>query len=90
MKELYNEYLTPYWKDKIHKDEIWEGINDIPNERLWKEHKVRKEKLLDLVRKNIVERLRRCGYPYEEIMQIVSGLNSDTLTIGFARRFETY
>ena len=90
LKELYNEYLTPYWQDSIHKDEIWERINDIPNERLWEEHKIRKEKLLDLVRKNTIERLRRCGYPYEEIMQIVSGLNSDTLTIGFARRFATY
>jgi len=90
IKELYNKYLTPYWQDNIYKDEIWEGINDIPNEELWKEHRVRKEKLLEVVRKNTIDRLRRCGYPYEEIMEIVSKLNPDALTIGFARRFATY
>ena len=90
IKELYNKYLTPYWQDNIHKDEIWEEIINIPNEELWKEHKIRKEKLLEVVRKNTVDRLRRCGYPYEEIMDIVSRLNPDALTIGFARRFATY
>ena len=90
IKELYNKYLTPYWQDNIHKDEIWEEINNIPNEELWKEHKIRKEKLLEVVRKNTVDRLRRCGYPYEEIMEIVSKLNPNALTIGFARRFATY
>jgi len=90
LKGLYNEYLEPYWQDTIYKDETWEKINNIPNERLWKEHKARKEKLLRFVRKNTIERLRRCGYHYEDIMKIVSGLNSDTLTIGFARRFATY
>ena len=90
LKELYNKYLIPFWQDSMHKDEIWEKINNIPNDRLWQVHKERKEKLLQLVAKSTTERLRRSGYSYEEINEIVSKLNPDALTIGFARRFATY
>ena len=90
LKELYNKYLIPFWQDSMHKDEVWEKINNIPNEKLWQVHKERKEKLLQLVAKSTTERLRRSGYSYEEINEIVSKLNPDALTIGFARRFATY
>ena len=90
LKELYNKYLIPFWQDSMHKDEIWEKINNIPNDKLWQVHKERKEKLLQLVAKSTTERLRRSGYSYEEINEIVSKLNPDALTIGFARRFATY
>ncbi len=49
-----------------------------------------KIKLLKLVKISTTERLRRSGYSYEEINEIVSKLNPDALTIGFARRFATY
>ena len=90
LKELYNKYLIPFWQDSMHKDEIWGKINNIPNDKLWQVHKERKEKLLQLVAKSTTERLRRSGYSYEEINEIVSKLNPDALTIGFARRFATY
>ncbi len=90
IKALYNEYLTPYWQDSIYKDETWKRINDIPDEKLWKEHCVRKEKLLEFVKQSTIQRLRRCNYKYEEINEIVSALDPNALTIGFARRFATY
>ena len=90
LKELYNEYLMPYWQDNIHKNETWEKIDSIPDEKLWKEHMVRKQKLMEVVKNNITTRLRRCNYPYEEINDITSKLNPEALTIGFARRFATY
>ena len=90
LKELYNEYLMPYWQDNIYKNDTWQKINSIPDEKLWKEHMVRKEKLMRVVKENVTARLRRCGYPYEEINEITSKLNPNALTIGFARRFATY
>ncbi len=90
IKELYNKYLAPYWQDNIHVDRTWEKIRNIPNKELWDVHFDRKEKLLQLVRKNTIDRLRRNGMRYEEIMDIVSKLNPNALTIGFARRFATY
>ena len=90
LKELYNKYLIPYWQDNIYKDEVWENINNIPNQELWEIHQKRKQKLLELVKESTTNRLRRSGYSYEEINDITSKLNPNALTIGFARRFATY
>ena len=94
LKDLYNEYLTtpttPYWQDKIYLDETWKRIKNIPNEKLWGVHLERKEKLIEIIKENTTERLRRAGVSYEEIREIVSSLNSNDLIIGFARRFATY
>ncbi len=90
LKDLYNRYLIPFWQDSIHHDNVWENIKNIPNEELWNEHKKRKIKLLELVKDNTTKRLKRNGYSYDEISNIVSGLNPEALTIGFARRFATY
>ena len=90
LKELYNKYLVPYWQDNMHKDEIWEKVRNIPDNKLWEAHQDRKEKLLNLVKDSTINRLRRSGYSYEEINEIVSKLNPNALTIGFARRFATY
>ena len=90
LKELYNKYLIPYWQDNMHQDYVWEKIKNIPDDKLWSAHVERKRKLINLVKENTTERLRRSGYSYEEINEIVSNLNPDALTIGFARRFATY
>ena len=90
MKELFNKYLIPYWQDNMHKDQVWEKIRNVPDDKLWQIHNDRKMKLLRLVKDNTYERLRRSGYSYDEINEITSKLNPNALTIGFARRFATY
>ena len=90
LKELYNKYLTPFWQDSIYDDETWKQISNIPNEELWKAHVERKTKLLKLVKDNVTNRMKNAGCGYDEIKEIVSKLNPNALTIGFARRFATY
>lgn len=90
MKKLFNQYLKPYWQDNIQDDETWNDIKNIPNKELWDTHTDRKKKLCALVKSNITTRLKSSGYNYEEINEIVSKLNPNALTIGFARRFATY
>ena len=94
LKDLYNEYLTtpatPYWQDKIHLDETWKRIKNIPNDKLWGVHLERKQKLVEVIKENTIKRLRRAGVSYEEVREIVSDLNVNDLIIGFARRFATY
>lgn len=90
LKELYNKYLAPYWQDNIHLERTWDRIRNISNKELWDAHYSRKVKLMKLVRENTINRLRRNGMRYEEIMDIVSKLDPNNLTIGFARRFATY
>ena len=74
LKQLYNKYLIPYWQDKIQYDYVWEKIKNIPDEKLWEAHQARKEKLLNIVKNNVTERLRRSGYNYEDINSITSKL----------------
>ena len=90
LKKLYNKYLIPYWQDNIQHDYVWEKVKSIPDDKLWQVHQARKEKLIRLVKENTTERLRRSGCSYEDINSIISTLNANTLTIGFARRFATY
>lgn len=90
IKKLYNKYLIPYWQDSIQVDDTWKKINNIPNAELWNEHMVRKQRLLELVKQNVTANMRSNGKSYEEINEIISKLNPNALTIGFARRFATY
>ena len=90
LKKLYNEYLAPYWQDNIYKDETWNRIQDIPDEQLWENHIIRKQKLIEIIKENVTNRLRRCNYSYHDINDILCKLDPNVLTIGFARRFATY
>ena len=94
LKELYNKYLTspatPYWQDKIYLDETWKRIKNIPDNELWNAHLERKEKLIQIIKDNTTNRLRRAGVSYDEIKEMISGISSNDLIIGFARRFATY
>lgn len=94
LKELYNEYLStatnPYWQDKLYIDDTWKRIQNIPNNKLWDAHLERKRKLIELIKDNTTNRLRRSGVGYEEIREITSKINENDLIIGFARRFATY
>ena len=90
MKKLFNQYLKPYWQDSIQDNSTWENIRNMPNKELWDTHVDRKKKLCALVKNNVTNRLKSSGYNYEEINEIVSKLNPNALTIGFARRFASY
>ena len=59
IKELYNQYLDPYWQDRIYSDDTWKKIEKIPDQELWKAHQARKVKLLKLVKDNVTTRLKR-------------------------------
>ena len=62
LKKLYNQYLIPYWQDKIYDNEVWKKIAEIPDKELWQAHQARKEKVLAIVKENTINRLRRSGY----------------------------
>ena len=79
IKDLYNEYLRPYWQDNIQDDEIWKDIYKIPNDKLWEIHMSRKEKVLKIVKESTTNRLRKANYSYEEIDKIVGGLDPNIL-----------
>ncbi len=90
LKRLYNKYFPAYWQDNIQDDSIWENVNKIPDKELWNEHLKRKEKLINIIKKNVTDRLISSGYGYDKVSEVTNNLNPKALTIGFARRFATY
>ncbi len=50
----------------------------------------RKQKLINVIKQNLINRLRREGVSYDAIGEALANLHPDTLMIGFARRFATY
>ncbi len=90
LKELYNAYMRPFWQESTFDADVWNDIDNIPDQALWDAHMVQKKKLVNLVRKNIKAQKMRNGASADEISEIDRMLNPNALTIGFARRFATY
>lgn len=89
-KYLYNKYLSPNWQEKLYEKEIWERIDTIPDAEFWKTHCVLKTKMIGFVRDRLKEQRIANGESVESVREVDSLLDSNALTIGFARRFATY
>ncbi|MFA6584163.1 MAG: alpha-glucan family phosphorylase [Elusimicrobiaceae bacterium] len=68
----------------------WDKIDSIPDEQFWAVHKIRKEKLINLVRQRYTRQLKRLGADVTVLEESSKILDPKVLTIGFARRFATY
>jgi starch phosphorylase len=90
MSQLYDRYLGPRWVFEPGDQTIWNRVQDIPSEELWRTHERRRERLVAFARTRLQEQLRARGAPPSEVAQANEVLNPEALTIGFARRFATY
>ena len=79
IKELFNDYLPPYWQDKIHLQSTWDRVEEIPDERLWEAHLARKQRLIKLIRENVTNRFLNNGVGYDQISEVVNSLNPKAL-----------
>ena len=87
---LYDRYLGPRWLVHPADQTIWERVDEIPDEELWRTHERRRERLVAVVRRRLREQLEKRGAPPSEIERAGEVLDPEALTIGFARRFATY
>jgi len=90
MMRLLNRYLGPRWIDNPVDKTIWKGIDTIPDSELWRCRERLRERVVAFARKKLREQLIARGAPRAEIEKADSVLDSEALTIGFARRFATY
>lgn len=90
MANLYDRYLGPTWMKKPADLTIWQRVEHIPAEELWRTHERRRERLVAFVRNRLRKQLERQGALPSEIGHADEVLNPEALTIGFARRFATY
>ena len=87
---LYDRYLGPGWHEKPTDTSAWETAENIPDPELWRTHERRRERLVAFARRRMREQLANRGAGAAELAAAQEVLDSESLTIGFARRFATY
>jgi starch phosphorylase len=90
MSALLNRYLGPQWGEKPADTVLWQRIDRIPDQELWRVHEIRRERLVHYSRARLASQVRLRGGTDTEITVAGGVLSPDALTIGFARRFATY
>ena len=89
-KYLYDRYLPGDWKERLSDPEVWDAVDSIPDEEMWKTHNVLKTKTIRFVRERLKKQYLQNGIPLHEVNSLDDMMDSNALTIGFARRFATY
>lgn len=90
MAGLFDRYLGPRWISEPANQTIWERVDRIPDEELWRTHERRRERMVAFARRRLAKQLEQRGVSPVEVAQAAEVLHPDALTIGFARRFATY
>jgi glycogen phosphorylase len=90
MRTLYDRYLGPTWAQEPGDTRVWQAVQQIPGEELWRTHERRRERLVAFARRRLAAQLSARSANQVEIAGAADALDPDALTIGFARRFATY
>lgn len=87
--EIFDRYLSPRWKTETDNQELWDKVDIIPTEEIWREKQRRRVRLVLFARKYLQNKQKNYLSP-ELVSKINEYLDPDALTIGFARRFAMY
>lgn len=90
MKDIYDKYLPKGWTREIDNPEIWQVIDEVPDQELWDVVNQGRVDFVEFVRTRTRQRLIRLGMGQQELQATNNLLDPNALTIGFARRFATY
>ena len=89
-KEVYDKYLGPDYLADQSNEKVWEKINEVPDEVIWKTRVALKTKLIEYIRERFRDTwLKNQGDP-SRVVSLLDKINPNALLIGFARRFATY
>jgi len=90
MAALYDRYLGPRWRDFTVNNPVWQRVEQIPDEELWRSHGRLRARLVAFARRRLRLQLEQRSAPQSEVLRASEVLDPEALTIGFARRFATY
>jgi glycogen phosphorylase len=90
MIDVLDRYLGPEFHDAPTKLEIWDRIDRVSDEELWRTHERRRERMVAYARTRLQQQLERRGVTNSELARSSNALSPYTLTISFARRFAAY
>jgi len=90
MNDLLTKYFGPrFYNEPTHFD-IWNRIDRISDEELWRSHERRRVDLVVFARERLKKQLLRKGRTKSIVNMADEVLSPYNLTISFARRFATY
>ncbi|MDR0525257.1 MAG: alpha-glucan family phosphorylase [Spirochaetaceae bacterium] len=90
MIELLDRYFGLHFEEEPTDLAVWERMNRISDEELWRTHERRRERLVAFARDRIRQRYARTGAVERQIQEAEDALSPYALTLAFARRFATY
>jgi glycogen phosphorylase len=90
MAENLDRYLGPRWIEDPDSEKVWERVNQIPDTEVWRTHERGRERLVAFARQRLRTQLANRGQSNRDLQMATEVLNSEILTIGFARRFAPY
>ncbi len=90
MAENCDRYLGPRWIEDPDNEKVWERVNQIPDTELWRTHERGRDRLVAFARQRLRQQLANRGQSNRDLAMASEVLNSEVLTIGFARRFAPY
>jgi starch phosphorylase len=90
MEELLVQYIGEKWLENPASPSLWQRIDKIPDEELWRTHERRRERLVAFARRRLIKQIKSRGGSQTELTTAAEVLDPTALTIGFARRFATY
>ncbi|MDM8559381.1 alpha-glucan family phosphorylase [Candidatus Parabeggiatoa sp. HSG14] len=91
--ELFDENLGVNWSEQLCDNELWQRIDNIPDQQFWDVKQRVKSRMLKVVRNALTLQYLRNQVSethLERLLKLVDPNNPNILTIGFARRFATY
>lgn len=90
IRDFYDKYFERNWDENMDDAKIWEKVDNIPDDELWKTHIKLKEYMVKHIRMRLKKMKKRFGVSTNYMRNIENVLDPNVLTIGFARRFATY
>ena len=90
---LFDMRFGGEWRNELTDQAYWARIDEIPDYSFWSLRQTLKSELLEEVHERVLRQHRRSGLSATQIKRITRALsadNTDTLVLGFARRFATY
>jgi starch phosphorylase len=90
MLELLDRYFGPRFYEEPANLDIWDRMDRISDEELWRTHERRRERLVVFSRDRIKRAAKRAGAGEKALLRAEDALSPYALTLSFARRFATY
>jgi starch phosphorylase len=86
MSALLNRYLGRQWGEKPADTALWQRVDRIPDQELWRVHEIRRERLIRYSRTRLASQLRQRGRNRFWFTSVIERPAGETLPTGVSQR----